>query len=126
LHQSVSLSLETVNELQLIRLEAEIRLGGETVRLKAAGKLGKNKRGDILANDEDICFLDDFGISWDLSARAQFLAEYQNEARELMPKILEELDELSILKLFAELRREQQTKAQRIKSELTMPPGHSR
>jgi hypothetical protein len=46
------LSVETVNEVQLIRLEAEIKLGGEIIRLKEDKKLFMGAATNaVVAND---------------------------------------------------------------------------
>jgi len=57
------------------RLNAEIKLGHEIIRLKAAGLLREQRHGrpkkSVLA--KDTYRLSDFDVSWDLSARSQAL-----------------------------------------------------
>lgn len=103
------LSLETVNQVQEIRLVAEVSLGKELIRLKTAGSLREGRPGNCSVVEQ--FFLDDCDIDRKLSARAQFLAEHEAKAQALLPKILEELAELSVLKLYADLRRQVATAA---------------
>src|ERR1700751_5073189 len=100
------LCIETVNQVQLIRLDAEIKLGHAIRRAKEAGQLhvGQPEKRIVVANDNSFN-LNDYGISRDLSSRAQTLAEHETEARAKMPNITEKLREFSVLKLFADIRR---------------------
>lgn len=93
------LSLETVNEVQQIRLEAEIKLGHELGKFITHG--GDRKSTSFATSLK----LGDYGISWDLSSRARFLAEHEAEVKALLPQSLERLAELSVLQLYADLRK---------------------
>jgi hypothetical protein len=100
------LSFETVNEVQFIRLEAEIKLGGEITRLKKDGKLdegGRPRKSKPLVANEKFS-LRDYDISWDLSSRSQALATAEKKVRTEAKAILEAGKELSVLALFDELR----------------------
>ena len=94
------LSLETVNEVQQIRLEAEIRLGHELRRMDI------HPGGDRKSSSAPSrMILDDYGITWNLSSRSQFLAAHEAQVKALLPQILEQLSELSVLQLYADLRK---------------------
>jgi len=99
------LSFKTVNEVQFIRLEAEIKLGGEIIRLKDDGKITHaHKWNLVLLGKEDKMKLDDYGMSWNLSSRSQALAKAQENVIAEAKAILEAGKELSVLALFEEQR----------------------
>jgi hypothetical protein len=77
-----NLSLETVNKVQLIRLEAEIKLGGEIILLKKDGKLRPGgDRQSIITRDDNALKLSDYGVSLNLSSRAQAQAKAEQKVR---------------------------------------------
>ena len=72
------LSLQTVNEVQLIRLEAEIKLGQELIKAKEAKSLREGRPEKIILS-EDSFRLSDYAISLNLSSRAQAFAKAEKE-----------------------------------------------
>jgi hypothetical protein len=123
-----NLSLETVNEVQLIRLEAEIKLGDEIILLKKDGKLRPGgDRQSIITRDDNALKLSDYGVSLNLSSRAQALAKAEQKVRAEAKAILEEGKELSVLALFDELRgldkrAEKDALVQKLRAHALPPP----
>jgi N6-adenosine-specific RNA methylase IME4 len=103
--KTANLGFEVVNQVQEIRLDAEIKLGHVIIGLKGNGELkaGGDRQSIVVANDNAFN-LADYGITRDLSSRSQALAKSEKRVKADAAEILKKGKELSILAIFDYLR----------------------
>jgi hypothetical protein len=75
------LSLETVNDVKMIRLDAEIKLGQELVRARSTDELTSGPKKQLVLADDQFK-LRDYGISRNLSSRSKVASREINRLQD--------------------------------------------